>query len=128
MYGSFNQISMLKKEFVKMKTKIECNKKDLLNLLIEGYITKEMYVAKCKEYDNKILNAKNKIKKISVTNDLSNISFFVDKELSKEYIFDKVIENSIEKVMISNKNNVQILEFVYKDGKKTVSNSINLQS
>ena len=111
-----------------MKTKIECNKKDLLNLLIEGYITKEMYVAKCKEYDNKILNAKNKIKKISVTNDLSNISFFVDKELSKEYIFDKVIENSIEKVMISNKNNVQILEFVYKDGKKTVSNSINLQS
>lgn len=128
MYGSFNQISILKKEFVKMKTKIECNKKDLLNLLIEGYITKEMYVAKCKEYDNKILNAKNKIKKISVTNDLSNISFFVDKELSKEYIFDKVIENSIEKVMISNKNNVQILEFVYKDGKKTVSNSINLQS
>ena len=52
-----------------------------------------------------------------MSNDLSNISFFVDKELSKEYIFDKVIENSIEKVMISNKNNVQILEFVYKDGK-----------
>ena len=82
-----------------------------------------MYVAKCKEYDNKILNTKNKIKKNSVTNDLSSISFFVDKELSKEYIFDKVIENAIENVTVSNKNNIQILEFVYKNGKTIISSN-----
>ena len=40
--------------------------------------------------------SQNKIKKISVTNDLSNISFFVDKELSKEYTDIKFVKVNVD--------------------------------